>query len=64
MTGTLSPVAIPFEIAPIVKIPVNAGANVTLATCVKLLFGVGEANRLAVTVILVPTKERAAVVLK
>lgn len=66
VTGMASPVVIPLLIVPRAKTPVNGGAKVTSApgTAVKVLSGVGELNNCAVRVTVVPTRVKAAVVLK
>ena len=66
VTGIESPVRFPLEIVPNANTPVSDGVNVTSvpAIGVKVLSGVVDSYNCAVNVIVVPTKDNAAVVLK
>ncbi|SPF51858.1 hypothetical protein SBF1_5390002 [Candidatus Desulfosporosinus infrequens] len=66
VTGIANPVRIALLIVPTESMPVRAGANVTAvpATGEKVLSGVVELYNCAVIVIVDPTRDNAAVVLK
>ncbi|OXL86380.1 hypothetical protein BCV73_27335 [Paenibacillus sp. SSG-1] len=66
VNGIDSPLRFPDEMVPTARVPVNEGAKVTVAPgiAVNVLFGVGELNKVAVMVNVVPSRFKAAVVLK